>query len=701
MIFNLSKDKSLAGMLKRVELDGETKELVNQGASATLIKMSLVKNMNSSNVVQYRRYIQKAEEEETEEERKERLEAEREAAREARSRGTEEQEREEGARLADVEEAVSGKDRGSSVSEIAEQEERRLAELRGDKKVLQAEDKQKKLTLSAKYKKNKEAKKKIEQIQGFSAALKKITDNLDMKSGKSIRTREFEQFVGPNKERGIKIANELISLVSELEKDKEALIKYLNSFDGGFSVLRTFDVYEGKNEKGETKLKEKLKSQFVPMLKKKGTYEYTTDKNSIIDIPALQNELLSYIKEYPNEGGKPLSLSEVLGEMFSLKFKRKAARFIDKNQQKTVMDALMGYSKGKDIKLELGFKKATKNINKIKAFIRSFKNIERNLKERLEDLNEMKEDTSILLERKQKEIINSFKLYLKVKPSSGKNSDTRLNELTEESGENRSSLSEKGKILRRRLEEKTQEIFRLSFGDDYVKYASSILDSQEPITKESFKQNLEAAISEMKDDIDDEIQLAEAKVNEVIKSLNQLGYGDTETEFSIKDLIQDYGSLIKRLTDEEGELIPLGKTSINILIKGNNDLSQLTRLSKNLVEEFMGYEEGLSEAMQNIMEDGITIEESFSIDDRFEELGFTEVAKFNELRDKYIALKDKLQETVNEAGEEFAQLDRGSEKPKPPPRGRGYETKEEKQERFGSGRFKLKPSKRQPEGDEE
>lgn len=49
----------------------------------------------------------------------------------------------------------------------------------------------------------------------------------------------------------------------------------------------------------------------------------------------------------------------------------------------------------------------------------------------------------------------------------------------------------------------------------------------------------------MKDDIDDEIQLAEAKVNEVIKSLNQLGYGDTETEFSIKDLIQDYGSLIK------------------------------------------------------------------------------------------------------------------------------------------------------------
>ena len=31
MIFDLSKDKSLAGLLKRVELDEETKELVNQG----------------------------------------------------------------------------------------------------------------------------------------------------------------------------------------------------------------------------------------------------------------------------------------------------------------------------------------------------------------------------------------------------------------------------------------------------------------------------------------------------------------------------------------------------------------------------------------------------------------------------------------------------------------------------------------------
>ena len=364
MIFDLSKDKSLAGLLKRVELDEETKELVNQSASATLIKMSLIKNMNSSNIVQYRRYIQKAEEEETEEQRKERLEAER----ETRARGTEEQRADEGAQLEDVEEAVSGRDRGSSVSELAEQEDKRQAELRGEKDA--AKEKQKKLSLAETFKKNKAAKKKIEKIQGFSAALKKITDKLDMKSGEQIRTREFERFVGPNKERGTKVGNELISLVGELETDKNALVKSLSG------VLRNFKVYEGREEK---RLTETLRQQFVPMVKVKGSYEYSEDRNKIIDIPALQNELLSYIREYPVEGGEPVPLSKALNEMFKVKFNRNAARFIDRRQQKTISDALMGYSKGKDPKTELGFKRAKKNIDEMKKFIRSFRDIQKNL----------------------------------------------------------------------------------------------------------------------------------------------------------------------------------------------------------------------------------------------------------------------------------------------------------------------------------
>jgi len=674
VILDLSKDKSLAGLLKRVELDEETKDLVNQGASATLIKMSLVKNMNSSNIVQYRRYIQKAEDEETEEQRKERLEAER----ELRARGTEEQRADEGAQLEDVEEAISGRDVASEQSTSAfaaeqkEKEEQRKDEKEG--RLSEEEKRKKEATLFDRFKKNKAAKKKIEKIQGFSAALKKITDKLDMKSGEKIRTREFEQFVGPNKERGIKIGNELISLVGELETDRNALVKSLSG------VLRNFKVYEGREEK---RLTETLRQQFVPMLKEGKEYVYSEDKNKIIDIPALQDELLSYIREYPVEGGEPIPLSEALNKMFRVKFSRNAARFIDRDQQKTVLDALMGYSKGKDPKTELGFKKAKKNIDKMKAFLRSFRDIQNNLEDRLEDLRDMKGDTDALLKRKQREIIDSFKIYLRTRPSSA------------------GILSEnRNKVLQRRLAEKAEEIFTLSFGDDYAKYASNILEGKEPLTKESFKERLETAISEMKDDIDDEIQIAEAKVNEVIKNLSQLGYGETTTEMSIKDLVQDYGSLMKRLTDTEGELIPLGKTSLNILIRGNNKLEKLTKLSKKLVKDFDGYENGLKEATEQIFRDGVEIDEAFSIDDRFEQLGFTKVEEFTKLRDEYITLRDELQEIVNEAGEEFAQLDRGSEKPSPRPK-RAFETKEEQRKREGSGRFKFKPSKRQPEGDEE
>ena len=72
MFIELSKDKSLDSMLKKANLDSETQKLI--GSHPSIIKASLVKNMNDNNIVQYRRLIQKADEEE---------EARREAEREA------------------------------------------------------------------------------------------------------------------------------------------------------------------------------------------------------------------------------------------------------------------------------------------------------------------------------------------------------------------------------------------------------------------------------------------------------------------------------------------------------------------------------------------------------------------------------------------------------------------------------------------
>lgn len=64
MLFELSKDKSLLTILSKADLDDSTKELVKKGANPTEIKKSLIENLDSNNLISYRKYIKKAEEEE-------------------------------------------------------------------------------------------------------------------------------------------------------------------------------------------------------------------------------------------------------------------------------------------------------------------------------------------------------------------------------------------------------------------------------------------------------------------------------------------------------------------------------------------------------------------------------------------------------------------------------------------------------------
>jgi hypothetical protein len=64
MIIELAKDKSLKTVLLKSKVDENTMALVKSDASISLIKNSLVENINGNNIVQYRRYIRKAEEEE-------------------------------------------------------------------------------------------------------------------------------------------------------------------------------------------------------------------------------------------------------------------------------------------------------------------------------------------------------------------------------------------------------------------------------------------------------------------------------------------------------------------------------------------------------------------------------------------------------------------------------------------------------------
>ena len=64
MFIELAKDKSLLNILSKAELDDNTSVLVKERASASLIKASLIENMNPQNMIAYRKYITIAKQEE-------------------------------------------------------------------------------------------------------------------------------------------------------------------------------------------------------------------------------------------------------------------------------------------------------------------------------------------------------------------------------------------------------------------------------------------------------------------------------------------------------------------------------------------------------------------------------------------------------------------------------------------------------------
>jgi len=63
MLFELSKNKSLKAILLKADLDNDTMTLVKSDASISEIKNSLIENISPENIISYRKYIAKAEEE--------------------------------------------------------------------------------------------------------------------------------------------------------------------------------------------------------------------------------------------------------------------------------------------------------------------------------------------------------------------------------------------------------------------------------------------------------------------------------------------------------------------------------------------------------------------------------------------------------------------------------------------------------------
>lgn len=634
MIFDLSKNKSLAGLLKRVELDEETKKLVNQGASATLIKMSLVKNMNSSNIVQYRRYIQKAEEEETEQQRIARERKEMEPSLEDEKDTTLEE---------TTEEALQSK-----LGQKSKEEKERL----GQK--TKAQIKEERLKKESKYKKQQSVKKKLARLQRGADSLRAITSNLDTVKT-PIRLKEFEVMVGTG-ELGKSLSNELIEMLQILKKNKKGLVEAYE-----YVLTKKYTPYsKRKNKRGEFIAEETKENQFVPLKRKKGEKgevpDYVPDETKVIDVPALQDQLLSYLEvTFPvKDKEETMDIIEVLALMHKRKFNEKASSMVDKRQEKTFYESMQQLFRGGSPREKLGFEKAKKNVNSIKKYTEKLLKTKRNLEESIEDLEDLKKDSAGLMKRKVKTIKNAIRIMLKNKKGVLRQPTNYNPETGEREGVPREGFKRTDReIMQGRLKRQFKETIELSFGISMEK-----LDFPPMGFGEEYEKFIDKLAEDTLEDINDEIDRAKVKLEYTTKRLTRLGFTeDTSGQLPLNQATKDYIRLVRRLTDDEGEMIPAGKSAVKILIKANKQIAKLDSLSRKVTKEFVEYfdtiESIISEA---IREKGFSNE--MELDDEFERHSFTQNEKYEKIETQFNELVEEVIDIVRQAEEEFATISR-------------------------------------------
>jgi len=599
MFFELSKDKSLLNVLRKVDLDNNTRKLVKEGASLSSIRKSLFDNMNPSNVTAYRRYIQKADDEEEQKKKEE----------EARRR--EEARREAGDVSFGEEQSVSA----------AQQEERRIS---SEKKRAEAQVLAERNASQDRYKKINKAKKDLRILEKNIRDLKSITDNVNFKEGQRIRLREYERMVGPNKAEGQKLSTGLIYLMKKLKKNNNFLVELFKPLTE--NVITYSDKRNKQGERVETGKKE---NQLVPLRRKgsnrKGNLSFSRNERAAIDIPAIQEKLLEYAN-MTFDGDKDIVY--LLTEMH----KRKYGRTPLTNRKDTYM-ALMAYSKGLKPKIKAGFKKAKKNIKDMRRYLKSLNSAKNDLEQTIESLTEVRTDAEQILERRLKEINDVMKVQIRMGRAK-KNNPAQVKRIQNKIKEFMETVRLAG--------------YEVPSGPFGFKITESGVYSPQV---DSDLSDLSKIVDEVTKDLDDELEEAKLKLEELIQDTVSV----LEDGTGFKEILTDYSSLIARISDSDDNLLPIGESSFKILMKANTKISTLTTLCKKISAKYIDYaenaEESLIEAINNI--DMNNLEDAFKIDDTLRDM-----ASDSEMINNFNELKKEVIEIIEEAQKEFAQFER-------------------------------------------
>lgn len=363
-MFNLSKDQSFRSMLVKADLDENTSTLLKADASIYEIRQSLVENMNSSNIVKYRRLIQKADDEEKKEKEAERKKKE---AKDKKAKEMEEATRK-----------LIGEDEAEEVREARVQSE--ASQKERDVKEAEAGD----IRQFEKEKKSKAS--ELRSLRSILPLVEEMMQKMTKTKGGNYRSVEFNR-LGRGKGKKENIMS-LLGMGTDRIKRKYG--KYITESDGkDFIIPRSVkkDSERTKENPFDTFAEEKDKAVNVTLLDKQ------IDRISAMEF----------------EGMKTL---DVMGELYTQEYGttptfRRGGDF--KSRRKRELEESMDLAQGISAREERNFQKLKKTVNRIETINEKTTVISSRIEKLQDELENVEERAEEMIASKIKEIYSTLK----------------------------------------------------------------------------------------------------------------------------------------------------------------------------------------------------------------------------------------------------------------------------------------------------
>ena len=373
MLFELSKDKSLLYVLSKVELDEETQALVNAKAGASEIKKSLERNINPNNIVHYRKYILKAEEEEEEEASVDNIS------------GFEDSE------LDDTRDEV----------DISVDDEARMDAMSREEELTQQKGEKEAYKFLVKLRTQVDALEKIAD----TAQVRKVDNKIDVRgAGKAY------QLIGTNPTKSGKVLDTLALIVKDPKYIQKTYGKYLDNRG----------ILQGKDIK----------------IKDDGSREVKDNKNKDLNVREIISRIDRLLKlQFTVEGSEEkVDFYTVLRRLHVKSHGREPRNLVNKPKVRRERINMLLVTQGKNALIETQYNKSIKTLQGLQRKLDNVSAKKRVFEDAIEELNETLQNADKVIENKLNRLINSLNTILssgRVEPDKLREKTKEIRELKE------------------------------------------------------------------------------------------------------------------------------------------------------------------------------------------------------------------------------------------------------------------------------